>query len=364
MTSTDYSELLEAVRERQVLVKEYLFSEENRIRLSYSHLQDAAYSYLNAGGKSLRPAVLMFCCGAVGGDEHTALPAAAAVELYHTFTLVHDDIIDRDELRRGVPTVHHDFSNRAATELNLSPEAAKHYGLTIAILTGDLQQGWAASLLPDLYEVYGLPPQLALSLVKQLFRHTQIALINGETLDVIQSETPVEQVTEEQVLEMLWQKTGILYEFAGRAGAAIGLRLPDFSHPMVEALSSFTGQCGIAFQLQDDILGIVGNEKRTGKPVGSDIREGKRTVILLNSLSRMTLLQREFTLGVVGNKNASHEDVEKVVDILDSVGSIQYVRELSQRKVQQALESLKALPDSQSRRMLEQWASYIIERER
>src|SRR5690606_36846634 len=115
------------------------------------------YSYLHAGGKSLRAAVMMFCCGAVGGDEQTAIPAAAAIELYHTFTLVHDDIIDRDEKRRGVPTVHYDFANRGRDELGFDEKTAQHYGMTIAILAGDLQQGWAASLLPDLHRKYGIP---------------------------------------------------------------------------------------------------------------------------------------------------------------------------------------------------------------
>ncbi|HRF94422.1 MAG TPA: polyprenyl synthetase family protein, partial [Aggregatilineales bacterium] len=87
-----FAHLTTVISARQSLVKNYLFSEQNRLNFAYQHLQDAVYSYVNAGGKSLRPAVLMFACGAVGGDELTAIPAAATVELYHTFTLVHDDI--------------------------------------------------------------------------------------------------------------------------------------------------------------------------------------------------------------------------------------------------------------------------------
>ena len=116
---TDFSTLIEAVSERQKHVKAYLMS---RVpQFLHPHLQAAVTSYIEAGGKSLRPGVLMFSCGAVGGDERLAIPAAAAVELYHTWTLVHDDIIDRDERRRGSPTVHAQFRDLARTRLLIKP---------------------------------------------------------------------------------------------------------------------------------------------------------------------------------------------------------------------------------------------------
>lgn len=363
MDSTDFSELIDHVRQRQAMVKAYLFDENRRIRFTFQHLEDAVYSYLNAGGKSLRAAVMMFCCGAVGGDEKTAIPAASAIELYHTFTLVHDDIIDRDEMRRGVPTIHYDFAQRAVNEMGFDKDAAEHYGLTLAILAGDLQQGWAASILPDLYYEYGIPPELPLALISQLFRRTQIDLINGETLDVIQSETPVEYITEKQVLDMLWQKTGVLYEFAGQAGSAIGLRLRNLHHPTVKALGEFTGRCGIAFQIQDDVLGIIGDEQQLGKPIGSDIREGKRTIIVLHSLQKMSQAQRQFTLKILGNADASHDDISEVSAILNASGGIDYAKQLAQKKVEEALSYLDVLDDSHYKKLLRSWAKYIVERQ-
>lgn len=360
---SDFNLLLDEVQQRHEMVQNYLFDDQNRISFTYKHLDDAVYSYLKAGGKALRAAVLMFCCGAVGGDEISAIPAAAAIELYHTFTLVHDDIIDRDELRRGVPTIHHDFTNRARNELGMDPETAQHYGLAIAILTGDLQQGWAASILPDLHHRYGVPAELALNLVKELFRRTQITLINGETVDILQSQTPVDQLSEADVLKMLWQKTGMLYEFAGRAGAAIGLHQSNLKHPQVEALAQFTGECGLAFQIQDDVLGVIGNEKQLGKPIGSDIREGKRTVIVLNSLSQMNDTQRKFTLGVLGNHNATETDIQEVIGLLQSTGGVEYAKNLAREKVQKALSHLSTLPESKYKDLLNTWAIYIIERE-
>lgn len=355
--------LIDAVNKRRDMVTTYLFDEKNRIHFTYKHLEEAVYSYLKAGGKSLRPAVLLFACGAVGGDEYTAIPAAAAVELYHTFTLVHDDIIDRDEMRRGVPTVHHAFTQRAMKEMGFDDQRAAHYGLAIAILTGDLQQGWAVSLLPDLYHSHGLPPQLALELVTALFRHTQITLINGETVDVVQAETPVDQLTEAAVLEMLWQKTGVLYEFTGKAGAAIGLKHPSLAHPTIEAMGAFTGKCGIAFQLQDDILGVTGDEARLGKAVGADIREGKRTVIVLNAINRMSAVEKKFLLSVLGDRNATENAVTEAIGLLESAGGVNHARTLANNYIEQALEQLTTLPESEYKQYLAAWAQYIVERD-
>ena len=362
MSNADFSQLLDEVQKRQSLVKSYLFEERNRISFAYKHLEDAVYSYLNAGGKALRPAVLMLCCGAVGGDERTAIPAAAAVELYHTFTLVHDDIIDRDEKRRSVPTVHFEFNQRARDELGFDASEAAHYGMTIAILTGDILQGWAASLLPDLHREHGLLPELALNLIQELFRRTQISLINGETVDVLQARTPVDQLTENQVLKMLAEKTGVLYEFAGRAGAAIGLGQPDLRHPVVASIAAFARKCGIAFQLQDDILGIVADEQKLGKPVGSDIREGKRTLIVLNSFPRMTSDQQRFVLDTLGNRDALPSDVDEVIYLLKSSGGVEYAKRMAQSYIEDALTHLAVLPCSPQKELLESWAAYIVER--
>lgn len=363
MTQRDFSQLMNAISTREVMVKQYLL-EQHPVAIEYNHLQQAALSYVKAGGKSLRPAVLMFACGAVGGDERKAIPAAAAVELYHTFTLVHDDIIDRDEMRRGVPTVHVDFAQRARTEFKYDTATAEHYGLAVAILTGDIQQGWAASLLPLLHREFGVSAELALNLVDELFRRVQQILINGETLDILLSQMPVDQVTPEQVVNMLWQKTGILYEFCGRAGAAIGLNQPDLYHASVEALATFTSRCGTAFQIQDDILGVVGEANKLGKAVGNDIREGKRTLVLIGSLPRMTAAQRKFTLKTIGNHESSNADVEEVISLFRNSGGIDYARDMAHQYMNEGLTALESVPESEFKSLLKHWAEFVIERAR
>jgi geranylgeranyl diphosphate synthase type I len=358
-----FDELLAEVGQRADLVRAYLLDEQYRPEFAHPHLQDAIYSYVKAGGKALRPAVLMFCCGAVGGDEAIAIPAGAAVELYHTWTLVHDDIIDRDDLRRGGPTVHAEFRDRARDELGFDAAKAAHYGLSIAILAGDIQQGWCTSLLTNLTRENGLPADLSLGLLHDLFTRVQHTLVDGEALDILYAETPVEQLSAEKVIDMLWKKTGVLYDFAGRAGAAIGLQQPDITHPDVERIAAYTGRCGTAFQIQDDILGVVGDAKMLGKPVGADIREGKRTLVVLGALPNMSAGDRDFTLSVLGNDDASEDDIRGVTGLLRKAGGIDFAQKTAREYVQSALEGLDELPDSRDKDLLVTWGRYLIERE-
>ena len=139
--------LFDEVQKRGDAVRAFI-SEEGFLGRAFSslHLRAASGDYLKRGGKSLRPAVVMFCAGALGGDEDWAIPAAAAVEVTHNWTLIHDDIIDRDQLRRGKPTTHNALSEAGRDELALT-DAADHYGVSLAILGGDIGQCWAVHLL-------------------------------------------------------------------------------------------------------------------------------------------------------------------------------------------------------------------------
>ncbi|MCX6032028.1 MAG: polyprenyl synthetase family protein [Chloroflexi bacterium] len=344
-------------------VYEYLKAPEYGRRFLPRDVYEAVYSYIDAGGKSLRPAVLLFSCGAVGGNAMTALPAAAAVEVYHTWTLVHDDIIDRDDKRRGNPTVHEQFRRKAAQEYHYEEKEAQHYGLSVAILAGDLQQGWATQLLCELHPKHGLNPTVALYLISDLKMNVQGTLIEGEMLDIWYTKQDIESLSESLIVEMLWKKTGALYEFAGRAGAMIGLETSNSDHPMVKALSTFTSKCGTAFQLQDDILGVVGDEERLGKPVGSDIREGKRTTIVYYALKNASEAQRAKLLDVLGNERAAEEDIRQTISLLRDLGGIERTGNLARSYVNEAMTYLDHVPASKYKSLLSTWAEYMIERE-
>jgi geranylgeranyl diphosphate synthase type I len=133
---------IQELQQRDAWVLEVLNRPEYRDSFAPEALRDAVYSYLNRPAKRLRPGILFFCCGAAGGREELARQAAASVEVYHTWTLVHDDIIDNDPKRRGQPTVHEEYRLKAL-EWGYGPEAAAQLGKSVAILAGDLQHAWA-----------------------------------------------------------------------------------------------------------------------------------------------------------------------------------------------------------------------------
>ncbi|MBM3324404.1 MAG: polyprenyl synthetase family protein [Calditrichaeota bacterium] len=353
------------IEKRVKLIQDYVLSEPYVRRFAPEDMKEAVTAYFRSGGKRLRPAVLLFACGAVGGDESKAISAAAAVEIFHTWTLVHDDIIDRDALRRGQPTVHEQFYKKSLENGRFGKDVAgaRHYGISVAILAGDVQHGWGISLMTELSTRYGISPEVTLKLIDTLDTYVLTTLVEGELLDVQQSKMPIEALSEADIEDMLWKKTGALYEFCGAAGAAIGLNSADFSHPLVKAISGFTSACGAAFQLQDDILGILGDEKRLGKPVGSDIREGKRTLIVCSAYRKASPAQRELMNRILGNKDASMEEISEVTALLVDLGGVEYTKERAKVYLQKALPYLEKVPPSFYRDLLADWAQLMTQRE-
>ncbi|MEO2003203.1 MAG: polyprenyl synthetase family protein, partial [Candidatus Poribacteria bacterium] len=288
---------------------------------------------------------------------------AAAIEIFHTWTLVHDDVIDRDTKRRGGPTVHEEFRLRAIDELGYEQSEAAHYGLSIAILAGDMQQGWAVSILSRLAEEHGVDARVALHLIHDAEMRVLSLLIDGEMRDVQFSKTDITDIDEEDVIAMLTKKTGVLYEYAGKAGSMIGLDSCDETLPIIKAISAFASGCGTAFQLQDDILGIVGDEEALGKPVGSDIREGKRTTIVLQAYKNATQAERDKLTSILGNTAAGPADIAEATTMLRDLGGIDYTVKLAKRYVESAIENLDVIPRSRYRDLLGFWADYMVNRE-
>lgn len=356
-------DLIEALREREQLVTDYILQPRFREWFKPPDLRDAVFAYLERGAKRLRPAVLLWSCGAVGGAENSALPAAAGVEMFHTWTLVHDDLIDNDDLRRGGPTVHKLAENYAIANLGYGEQRAREYGRDIAVLTGDSQHGWTISLFCECARECGVDPKVVIDIIYHLESYVVNTLIEGETLDVQYSRTPIEQLTKDDIVFMLWMKTGVLYEFAARAGAMIGLNSSDENHPYVTALSRFASQCGTAFQLQDDILGLMGKEAQLGKPVGSDVREGKKTTIVFFALQSATPDQRKFLLSVLGNRDASDVDVQEATNLMVSLGAVKKTADLALEHIHRALPELDALPETPYKSLLTSWARFMVERE-
>jgi geranylgeranyl diphosphate synthase, type I len=360
----NYRKFLEELSETEKLVTAFILEQASSgFRIKPPVIETGTLSYVKHGGKRLRPSVLMLSCMAVGGTKEMALPAAAAVELFHTWTLVHDDIIDNDNLRRGAETVHITAGRYGEEKLKLEPGVAKKYGVDSAILTGDIQHGWSVSLLSDNLPKAGVRHEVALHLITLLQVNVLRTLMEGEMLDVeFGLCSDVQQISDDQILDMLWMKTGILYEYCGIAGALIGKNSLEYDE-QVDALKEFCSLCGTAFQVRDDILGLVGKEAELGKPVGSDIREGKKTLLVREALTNANESQKAEILKILGNSEATGKEIEKITKLIADLGGVEKARKIARDYVTKALPKLDHLPSSSNRELLYDWANYMIDRE-
>jgi geranylgeranyl diphosphate synthase type I len=355
------AELLHELKAREVLIRNAFNQERYRQCFRPELLQRAVYSYIERPAKRLRPGILLFCCGAVGGVEEQAILAAASVEIYHTWTLVHDDIIDNDAKRRGFPTIHEEFRIQGLN-WGYSEREALELGRSIAILTGDLQHAWSVRLLLDSLEL-GVPAPVICDLVQLLTAGVTNRLLEGEALDLLFAREKIPELSEAAVLNMLELKTGVLYEYAAMAGAAIGLQQNVAGNSMIQSLGKFARLAGLAFQLYDDILGITGDEQLLGKPVGSDIREGKRTTIVLHAFHNAGTEERQFLLNKLGSPDLSEKEIARIRQILIEYNGVEHTRGLAERYITEAIQELAALPESRYKNLLLAWAYYIVKRD-
>jgi geranylgeranyl diphosphate synthase type I len=331
-----------------------------RPKFAPPELLSAILAYPQAGGKALRPTILSLACRALGGDETPALRAGVAVELYHTYTLVHDDIIDRDPVRRGHPSVHTQVARHGEEQFHLSREEAAHYGVSVAILTGDIQQAWSIGLLASLPDL-GVDPRLALALIHRLESVTGPAILEGEALDIQLPFLPIETVSGEMIQRVMLTKTAALFVYCAWAGGMLARGQEDDD---VARLSAFAESLGIAFQLQDDVLGLIADPAVLGKPVGNDLREGKRTFIIALAWERASEAARARIRTVLGNPAATDEDIQQITALLERLGAIGDVQAMADRYLAQALDHLVPLPPSSALTYLRELAGLMTRREK
>ena len=327
------------------------------------YLRDAVRDYPVRGGKRLRPAMLIWSCGLLGGSESAALYPAAAVEVFHNWTLVHDDIIDQDDTRRGAPTSHVKLAAELGGRFSLAADDAERTGRDFAILAGDLQQGWANDLLLRSAE-HGVPPEVTVALGRRFQKLANSDLISGEALDVEFSLRKLTGLESQEVRTMLGLKTGALLQFCTEAGAMIALNTADAEHPDVRKLSEFALAAGIAFQLRDDYLGIFGVYDSLGKALGNDLREGKATVMLLDTLRLASAADREKLLGYIGRETYSDADLDDVRRIMRDSGAAASNEAEAARLAEQARNILRSFPDNPYRQHLLDLVNFLIDRER
>lgn len=297
-------------------------------------LREAMIHYPKAGGKRLRPIITMLVADSISRSGSAALPFGIALELVHNFTLVHDDVMDKDETRRGIQTVH------------------SKYGVSEAILAGDALFAKAFELIGDM----DLDGDRKSDLTSLLARSV-ILLAEGQQMDM-DFETE-ESVSAEEYMKMIERKTAVLYSAAAQGGA-ISAGAPE---PLQETMFEFGRVMGLGFQIWDDVLDLRADEKLLGKPVGSDIRNGKKTLIIILALEDLKDENRTRFLQLLGKSDATDSEVEEAVGILDSAGSIDRAQRIASELIAKAKVLLDDLPEGDSRQRLIELTDFMIKRD-
>ena len=291
------------------IVNKYLNS---KLKGNPKKLYDAADHLIVHGGKRLRPYMVIRSCQILNGKVSNAMPAASAVEMVHNFTLVHDDIMDNDEMRHGVPTTHRKF------------------GMPIAILAGDVLFSKAYQVISD----SKLLPTATTQLVSRLAKAC-VDVCEGQLLDVKMAEEK-RIPSQSEYITMIGKKTAALFDVSCAMGAICATnKTKDISN-----LSSFGRNLGIAFQITDDLIGVMGDPKITKKPVGNDLREGKKSLPILMAIKLAKGKDKKIILKAFGNSKIAKSDLKKAVDVIRSLGIEESVRKQALKYAEKAEKSL------------------------
>lgn len=290
---------------------------------------------LSLGGKRIRPALVILACDLFDGEVASALIPAVAIEIFHNFTLLHDDIMDRSERRRGSPTVH------------------VKYNENVAILSGDVMSILASRLMNQ-------APAVVLNVVHEVFTHTAMQVCEGQQMDMNFEE--LSSVSEEEYLTMIKLKTAVLIAASLKIGAILG----GSSQRDSEDLYKFGKNLGIAFQLQDDLLDTYGDPGVMGKNRGTDIVDNKKTFLVIQALEAASAAQKEELMGWLKDKDKDpKKKVEAVTAIFDSLNVKQLTEQRIRLYYQQALANLESLNRQEERKTeLYNFASFLMNRNR
>jgi len=286
-----------------------------------------------AGGKRLRPVMAQLTCEMVGGDGKKAIPFAASLEVIHNFTLVHDDVMDDDDLRHGVAACHTVF------------------GLPTAILAGDSLFAYAFEMIAE--------SNIDDEIKSELVRHTAYTvrrIAEGQQMDINFEEE--ETVNPELYLEMIRLKTSILFGSAAYGGALIGGKEIEEANE----LRQMAIWVGLGFQIWDDYLDATAPAEVLGKPSGSDIRQGKRTLLVIEALNRTNDKERNKLIEILDNNNNTDDDVKRAVEIMSNCGALENCRKQALGYLNGAKKTIVKYPKSDARTLLEELLEYMVTR--
>lgn len=289
--------------------------------------------FVRASGKRLRPAFVYWGHRATGAPHTEAVYwPAAAVELLHTFALIHDDVMDRSAVRRGRPAVHESLAQAHRDEGLVGNPA--WFGVGGAILAGDLAFVWADQLLDgaDL-------DAAALDRARRLFTELRVEVMAGQYLDLRLAGR--DRVPEQDVLRVALLKSG---RYTATRPLQIGAAIGGGDELLDAHLRAFGDAIGLAFQLRDDVLGLFGDPETTGKGALSDLREGKRTMLMVRALELASPTERAVLSRVLGDEDLGEADANRVRQIVVDCGALDVLERLLASQHQLAYQSLASIP--------------------
>ncbi|MCE7741258.1 MAG: polyprenyl synthetase family protein [Candidatus Heimdallarchaeota archaeon] len=287
--------------------------------------------FLFSGGKRIRPVLMFFSSAAINPEvnEEGIIKASLSLELLHNASLIHDDIMDNAETRRGISAFHKTLENYSQNNYNEEIQNPKDFGIAMGILGGDFMYNIAYSAI----HVNDFPPdkvlQASLEFNQGFFRVVRGVIVETDFMGKF-------TVSEDEYIDMVTGKTAALFESAAKMGAI----LAGAEESQLKDLGDFARAAGIAFQIVDDIIGTFGDPKKTGKPTDSDLKEGKKTLLLIKTIEKANDKQTELMKKIVGNRDSTSAEIEQVRNIMRDTGALDYARKQAEKLYHDCMGSL------------------------
>lgn len=298
----------------------------NELRSDIPFINELVAYILSAGGKRIRPLLVLLAARALDHQKQQHIELASAIELIHTATLLHDDVVDSSNLRRGHETANAIWGNEAS------------------VLVGDFLYSRAFQLIVKLQH---LP-------ILSIFSNATNIIAEGEVLQLLNCHNP--DTTEASYFDVIIRKTAKLFEVATQAGAALCTDNTDY----ISAMQHYGLNLGIAYQLIDDALDYSASAEQTGKNMGNDITEGKPTLPLIYALTQSTTQEVNLLRSAI--ETGSTTELATIVKIIESTGAIEYTANAAKKHAKQACDALNCLPESPYREALHRLANFVVER--
>ena len=328
---TIFMKFYELIKQPLNEVEEYL---EEILSQHDSYMYPLLVEYLKRGGKRLRPALVLLTIGALNGEIKDGIKPATILEMFHNFTLVHDDIEDDSEMRRGKPTMH------------------IAQGIPIAINTGDALYTlvWKSLFELDI-------PLEKKNIIGILFSNAFKKVVEGQARELKWYKEHTLDISEKQYFDMIGGKTGSLIQASCELGSFLS---PD--QRFKKQLSDYGMNIGIAFQIQDDILNLIGKEEEYKKEIGGDITEGKRTLMLVHALRNLEKKEENELKGIILSSTRNKEEINKAIELITDSGGIKHAKEKTIYLVNAAKKNLEVLEDSEYSSALLELADFVMKR--